>query len=155
MPLSPSDVQYLNKLLDQHLKTRQVWTWGRYASLAAGILCLGIGVMFCVQARILGNIPALMFPPMAHHAAPASTRPVTEDQMLKLMESSQEMLKGYAQFSAEMATLQMASYFLAMFQFGFGFVLLMKTASNWNRHRRDTILITLLREKCAVELAGT
>ncbi len=34
-----------------------------------------------------------------------------------------------------------------------GFFEICFTFSRWNRHRRDIILITLLREKCAAELA--
>ena len=52
-----------------------------------------------------------------------------------------------------LAMLGAGSAMAALFFFFLSIRLAADTLAKWNHHRRDAILITLLREKCAPELA--
>ena len=155
MPLSASDVQYLNRLLDKHLKGQRAWPWVRYLSLLAGVVLLVMGGVMHLQAneadealRSFDDITAQAKP----RVEPPATQTVTEVQILELMASDEKMLMGYAKFAAVMTSLRIGLSIMALVLCYFGAMLIIRTIIRWNRHRRDIILITLLREKCEAEL---
>jgi hypothetical protein len=149
MPLSPSDVTYINKLLDRHLKYLQSWPRFRYGLLAASgaIVAGGIWVaqFSASMTRQFFDVTAIATQPTGR----ASTIPVTY-AALHISQQTSEM-------QSRMDT-QILIILAGFAVFGLGFIvagihLAGSTLSKWNHHRRDAILITLLREKCAAELA--
>jgi hypothetical protein len=146
MPLTPSDIAYLNKLLDRHLKHQKSWPSVRHVMLATGGLLIIIGIWseifsFSMMRQMLQiPVPA---------SRPASTEPVTYDAL----RMTQEMLKMQAHTDAYLFSIGLSFEFVGILFFFIGINIAGLTLSKWNHHRRDTLLITLLREKCAPELA--
>ncbi len=148
MPLNPSDIRYINKLLDQHLKAQRSWAGSRYAVLAAGALAICIAVFLAFQVNSMAKND-FSFSPTTRHATTASTQPITREELdirldtVRMDNQINNMVDG-------MIGLQ---YMVSLAMFVVGLNQICVALAKWNRHRRDIILITLLREKCAAELS--
>jgi hypothetical protein len=149
MPLSASDVAYINKVMDRHLRDQRSWPWMRYFALAMSVLMMGMGIWGLFIPRSLMNSTFEVFAPASRPADATSTMPVTHDE-LRL---SQEATVMRLEVEGEIRSILLFGVIGGMFFFFLGVNLTGWTLTRWNRHRRDTILITLLRDKFGAELA--
>ena len=150
MPLSPSDVQFLNKLLDIHLKKTHLWPWTRWFYLFMGATLILLGTW---QFQMAGDFHARAFDftphqPTTRQSQSSATQSMTQAQFWLLLESSDTTDKYYFFLLENAGTLFIVAsvFFLA------GISIIAYVVIRWNHHRRDAILINLLREKCAPEL---
>jgi hypothetical protein len=152
MPLTPSDAAYLNHLLDRHLKNQRSWPWMRYFVLlmAAFLILLGIW-QFSLAGSIVRSFSDLtaIATSTTKTIDAASTRPVTYRELLQ----AEDSMAVRAGVEAWVPALTIENYLAGALVIFVGVHLALWVLVKWNHHRRDRILITLLREKCAPELA--
>jgi hypothetical protein len=149
MPLSPSDVTYINKLMDRHLKSQQSWPWVRYFVLTASVFSIAVGAYLIYFAPSFVHFGSLLDPQTTRPTIVASTLPVTHAEL----QVTSEYLEVMAGFKSELWSVALVTYLLGLFFCLLGIYKAEWALTKWNHHRRDAILITLLREKCAAELA--
>lgn len=154
MPLSAADVQYLNAFLDRRLKNRRGWRAIRHMTLVGAALLMAMGAWGMLTAWQFEK--RYVFGPEDAFSALAakpfekpSTRPVTFES-LKLAE---ELAESQAKYESVMAATFVGLAIFGVFIFLLGQNLAVLILSRWNVDRQERILITLLREKCAAELA--
>jgi hypothetical protein len=149
MPLSPADVTYINRLLDRHLKHQRSWPRVRFFQLAAAALFIVMGLWGTFSSYAIVR-QMLQVPPTASRPANAgSTLPVTYG----ILRMAQETTEIQARVDSFIFTAVWSNALIGIFFVFLGTSLAGMTLRKWNDHRRDAILITLLREKCAAELA--
>ena len=150
MPLSPSDVQYLNKLLDRRLKNRRSWPTTRYIllALAAIVMASAVGEFYAANMLTHNTFIGDGFPfdtPKSDAAKQMETQPVNG----KLLDVSIDQAKSEARLASEMALVCFLLYLSALVQLWGAISISGMVIRRWNVHRQEAILITLLREKCA------
>src|SRR5579862_4556851 len=101
MPLNPSDVQFINKLLDNHLKTQRAMSRARWFQLCCGIFGIIVGIWIFAFSQYL-NPHLIDFASTAsiRHATPSATQPVTQAQLFEMFETHDQLAEGYAQLAA-------------------------------------------------------
>jgi hypothetical protein len=154
MPLSPTEVEFINKAFDKHLATWRGWTFLRYFLLLFGIHMIVLAYLVSTEIPRVKEAFDLGFVDNHPHIlnGPAATRPVTRAEFLHFMESGPGVAETYGSSAAMAENIYLGGSITAaalavagIFQIGY-------VLSRWNHHRRDAILIKLLREKCRDEL---
>ena len=152
MPLSSSDVEFLNKVLDKQVKAARNWPWLRWFIVAGGVVWVLAGFWSLRLTDDFHTMTAsfLVHPSATRHAEPSTTLAVTPAQLETALESQDVKAQSHANLAAAMIML----YGMGIFSMLLGVSTICYAANHWNQFRRDAILIALLREKCAAELGA-
>jgi len=153
MSLSAADISYLNGLLDRRLKNRRGWPWMRYIILFIGLLQFAAGLWILVTVN--GMAKDLFVNKRFLQLTPTETRRLAETQPVngKQLDTSFDLAVSEARLTSVMAMVYTGVYLVSLVSLAVGCCLITFALARWNIHRQERILITLLREKCAAELA--
>jgi len=156
MPLSVSDIQFLNKQLDIHQNLQRAWFVARYVHVALAVILIAGGLWIGASAVTFGRSLAQAPEPRRLTTIPAdatSTQPVTRAELNQVI----QLATSHADIEARMQNIW-NDVFIAWSLFSLGLLamgclVLFLNIGRWNHFRRNLLLVTLIREKCAAELA--
>jgi hypothetical protein len=148
MPLSATDLQYFSRCLDRRLKNARWWPFTRIVLLLAGLSWVGAGIAQLTLATKLSNaFTELITIPVAATtrvaSSPSATQPVTRREFYQSQQTQDLMIVAQSQIAANAASWQ----WLGFLHLAGGSAFALLTLARWNRHRRDILLITFLRDK--------
>jgi hypothetical protein len=153
MPLSSSDAEFLNKQMDRHLRRQQSWPWVRWVLLGSGLAMCAFAAWLWMVVPGPDELTTRRNLRVAH-SGPATTEPVTQSQLMTVLQASDNKSERDAREAMDLAEARWVCLIFAVVNWVMGCYLLAGTLARWNRHRLDALLIGLLREKFGEEFVG-
>jgi hypothetical protein len=155
MMINPSDAAFMKRVLERHLARQRSWPWIRYVLVVSGVVLVAFGAWLgwvapSLNAGLTENTLTWKTPARVN---PPPTEPVTQSQLWMVLQSSDQKSEMEAQRRATIASALLFCSISAMVNLFLGCYLIVHTLARWHYHRRDAILIALLRESCP-ELAS-